>query len=688
MQIRKIAGLGLLLFFMSIGLQGFAQRLPDVESLLENNGIESTEDGYEDIVATLLDLAARPLNINSAGFDSLKMLYFLSDSQIDHLLAFRRQFGKFNHPSELMLVLGFGQQDVDNILPFIVCGESDERSVPTFYRRQRHEVIARAYTTLPRQEGYRFYSPQEFDTERDYEVKRRNRFQGPPVGTLLKYKFTRSDHLQAGISLANDPGEGYFTRHQPLGFDFLSVHFKIAGKGILHQFLLGDYRVQWGQGLVAWGGFTSGKSDMAASHEKAGKGFTPYTSTDENKYLRGLAVSLTPSERLFLDFFASFKKTDATLTAADTLAEEDYLSASLYESGYHRNANECDKKHRLKTWTSGISLQWHHPWYRITANALYYNFSPGLIPGKQAYQQLNEDGKNRLLLSLDYKINFRDFCFFGETAWGKDSDWATLNGLRYTKEWFSGSLLYRRYGERYRSYYASGFSEFGNTANEEGFYCGVELTFSEKFTCSLYGDCFRFFAPRYQATLPGTGWEVFGKAVYLHSIFQHTLRYKREVRPENGKQEAQAFRTKQEIRYQLDCMPTERWELRTRLSFSFYDKEEVSEQGVMAYQDIIYAALERKFKLQYRFAWFHTDSYNSRIYAYENNVLYGYSFPSFMGKGWRTYLNLNWRPIRHLTCYFKSGLTIYPGRESVSSGLTETEGNKRYDLTLQIRWTF
>ena len=124
------------------------------------------------------------------------------------------------------------------------------------------------------------------------------------------------------------------------------------------------------------------------------------------------------------------------------------------------------------------------------------------------------------------------------------------------------------------------------------------------------------------------------------------------------------------------------------MSFSFYDKEEVSEQGVMAYQDIIYAALERKFKLQYRLAWFHTDSYNSRIYAYENNVLYGYSFPSFMGKGWRTYLNLNWRPIRHLTCYFKSGLTIYPGRESISSGLTETEGNKRYDLTLQIRWTF
>ena len=90
--------------------------------------------------------------------------------------------------------------------------------------------------------------------------------------------------------------------------------------------------------------------------------------------------------------------------------------------------------------------------------------------------------------------------------------------------------------------------------------------------------------------------------------------------------------------------------------------------------------------MQYRAAWFRTDSYQSRIYAYENNVLYGYSFPAFMGKGFRTYLNLNWKPLKHLTCYLKTGFVIYPGRDSISSGVTKVEGNRLYDLTVQLRF--
>ena len=92
--------------------------------------------------------------------------------------------------------------------------------------------------------------------------------------------------------------------------------------------------------------------------------------------------------------------------------------------------------------------------------------------------------------------------------------------------------------------------------------------------------------------------------------------------------------------------------------------------------------------LKCNIAWFKTDSYQSRIYAYENNVLYGYSFPSFMGEGWRTYLNLSWKPLNGLTCYLKGGFTVYPDREVIGSGVTKVEGNKLYDLALQLRFTF
>ena len=129
-------------------------------------------------------------------------------------------------------------------------------------------------------------------------------------------------------------------------------------------------------------------------------------------------------------------------------------------------------------------------------------------------------------------------------------------------------------------------------------------------------------------------------------------------------------------------------ELRTRFSLSHYHKEQIKEKGFLVYQDLIYATRNSRFKMQYRLAWFKTDSYQSRIYAYENNVLYGYSFPSFMGEGWRTYLNLSWKPLNGLTCYLKGGFTVYPDREVIGSGVTKVEGNKLYDLALQLRFTF
>ena len=56
-----------------------AQTLPDIERLLETNDITPSEEGYEEIISTLVYLSTHPLDINTVGFDSLKMLYFLSE---------------------------------------------------------------------------------------------------------------------------------------------------------------------------------------------------------------------------------------------------------------------------------------------------------------------------------------------------------------------------------------------------------------------------------------------------------------------------------------------------------------------------------------------------------------------------------------------------------------------------------
>lgn len=674
-----------------IGATSAQEKVDDVEALLEANDILPTEDGYEEMVATLLQLQASPIDLNRAGFDTLKMLFFLSDSQIDNILHFRKKYVALAALEELLLVDGFSESDLANIRPFVYVGDTPtlmKQPSKNAHAKLSHEIIARGRISWPRQEGYKMYKQSDFKTQEQYEKKRNNRFKGIPLGTLVKYKTNLGKIAQAGVTLENDPGEPYFTRHQKYGFDFVSFHlFATPGKR-LSTIALGDFRMQWGQGLLMWSGFSAGKSGQALGCEKSARGIAPYTSTDENNYLRGIAVGASPIRNVTTELFLSYKKTDGSILETDSLTDDDMMTASLYQSGYHRNNNECEKKHTLKELTTGFSAHWNTPVIRWGVNAVYYDFSPPIDPGTKPYQQYNDNGENRFLTSIDYKTGWGNLYLFGETAYAANRGWATVNGLR-----FSGSgkvalcVLYRRYGKRYISHYASAFGEYSNTSNEEGVYIGADISPLRNLKISLYHDRFRFLAPRYNAFIPDHGHETMLTATFSHGRFGHSLRYKLEKKPEDIKEVTvgSTLRRREDFRYQFDFQVSPRWEFRTRCDASVYRKKDVKDNGYIISQDIIYTAPKSKFKGYLRCAYFNTDSYNAKVYSYENTVLYGYSFPAYYDRGWRTYVNLNWKPQSKITLYAKLGMTYYPGREFSGSSLTKVEGNKRFDATLQVR---
>lgn len=663
-----------------------AQEITDIEKLLQDNDVEASESYYEDIVATLLNLAAHPININSAPFDSLKMLFFLSDAQIDNLLEFREKHGAFMHPNEVLLVTGIGARDLENIKPFIRIGAYTPGA--TRFPRLHHEILARVKTTRPKQAGYKRYSRDAFLYEKDYLTKKRNRFQGPPASTLLKYKTNAGTRWQGGITLENDAGENYFTKKQKTGFDFLSAHLCFTPGKIIQRICIGDYKIQWGQGLIAWGGFSSSKPSASLSNEKSGNGIMPYFSTDENRFLRGGAISLQPSRDMTTEIFVSCKKTDGNLLDTDTLTPEALQTATLYETGYHRNTLELEKKHTLKEFTTGLSTRLNHRHFRAGVQVLHYNFSPALATGQAAYQQYNDPGRHRTLVSIDYKTGARHFFLFGETARSDNGSWATVNGLRYTG--FRPAalcILYRRYDKRFRSHYNSGFAEYSNTSNEEGVYVGVESTPFRNLKFNAYYDYFRFFAPRYQASLPGNGNEFAGELTYSQPRWECNFRFKHEGKPEDYKAEKliSVTRVKQEYRLQFIYTFPRHFKLQSRATHARYTKQEKKESGFLVYQDFAYTSLKENFKAQFRFAYFDTDGYNARIYAYEHNVLYGYSFPAYQDRGIRSYVNINWKPNRNITLYLKAGVTYYPDKTFISSSLSRIDDNKLFDLTFQIR---
>ena len=65
------------------------------------------------------------------------------------------------------------------------------------------------------------------------------------------------------------------------------------------------------------------------------------------------------------------------------------------------------------------------------------------------------------------------------------------------------------------------------------------------------------------------------------------------------------------------------------LNFHGLIKVADAENGFLIYTDVLYKPMFKAFSGNIRLQYFETDGYNSPLYAFESDVLYGYSIPVF-----------------------------------------------------------
>jgi hypothetical protein len=129
--------------------------------------------------------------------------------------------------------------------------------------------------------------------------------------------------------------------------------------------------------------------------------------------------------------------------------------------------------------------------------------------------------------------------------------------------------------------------------------------------------------------------------------------------------------------------------LRARAEAVWYDRDgDEAEQGFMVYTDFNYKPMLKRLSLNLRLQFFETDGFNSRIFAYENDVLYSFSIPPLSGKGFRWYTNINYDITRNISLWFRLARSYFPDQTSVGSGLDEIPFNHRTDYRAQIRFMF
>jgi hypothetical protein len=242
------------------------------------------------------------------------------------------------------------------------------------------------------------------------------------------------------------------------------------------------------------------------------------------------------------------------------------------------------------------------------------------------------------------------------------------------------TILHRYYSLWWDNTLGYAFSETSRLNDEHGIYVGLQIRTLPRWLFNIYGDFFYFAGPKYRINyFPSWGYDALAEAHYTHS---DRLLMNMRVRAR-----MKARKTQIDFRYQLRYSLS-RWQFRTELNTNAVgDSTRHWTFGASLSHDVSYT-FRVPLVLQARLQGFYVPTYDNRIYAYENDVLYAFSSNFVNGIGGRAYLNLRWRCTPWMSLYFRVSET---GRiKADGEGLKDNGGKVdwRTDLHLLMRFTF
>ncbi|HNZ42662.1 MAG TPA: helix-hairpin-helix domain-containing protein [Bacteroidales bacterium] len=681
------------------GLPAFCQEIePDstideqVQQQIENYSEQTeAEIDYVDMLADLEYFLKHPVNLNRADYEELTALKILNEIQINNLIDHIQKNGKLLSVYELQSVQGFDVDLISRLLPYITIGPENERQTFNFkdlLRYGKNDVFIRYQRGLEKSKGY-----EKSDTTEPHYL-------GSPDKLYVKYRYNYINKVLFGFTAEKDAGEQFFKGINKYGFDYYSGFVNVRNIGIIKSILVGDFNVQFGQGLTLWTGLSFGKGSEPVNIKKLGRGISPYSSSYESGFMRGTGFTIG-FKNFELSAFYSKKNIDASLNGSDTLDNDEFYITSITESGYHYTQSLADKKNTLNQQVYGGHLAYKTRKINIGVTAYGMHLAAELLKEQQPYNMFDFKGKNNFNIGIDYSYIFRNFNLFGETSYSRNKynpkgGWATINGLMVSLDrYVSLVVAYRHYQRNYQSMFASPFLESGNAYNESGFYTGLSIRPHYRVMINAYADFYSFPWLRYLVNSPSKGFDCNLQLQYKPTKkINIVLRYKYENKQTNSDDEDAAIDypvpyTRQNYRFQVTYPVSASLNMGNRVEVSRYKNHTADpEYGYMIYQDIRYKSNKFPLAASFRFALFDTKSYDTRMYAYENDVLYAYSIPSFYGKGIRYYLMLKYKLGRHIDIWLRFAQTFYNDRNVIGSGWDEINGNKKSEIKAQVRFKF
>lgn len=669
--------------FLLIGFAAKAQTQEDqlIKDLIESIAENLPEDyDLSELQDRLTYYRKHPINLNNTTAEELKTLVFLSPLQISNLFEHIRKNGKLIDLLELQSIPEFDIQTIQRLLPFATLEQSsivDRITAKNLLKFGNNDLILRYGRVIEKSKGYTDLPG--------------SKYLGTPDRYLFRYRYTYSNRVSASLVFEKDAGEHFFNGAKQKPFDFLSGHIAFLNTGRFKKIVLGDYTMQFGQALTLWSGFAFGKSPDVTGVVKRDVGLRPYTSANEFAFLRGAAMTVNIAKNIDFSPFVSHRKLDASMTTIDGVN----VVSTINETGLHRTQSEINNKNNLEQTVYGGVLQYRTSALNIGAVAYHTSFNRTFTEGSGLYRIHNFTGKELTNVGAHYSYTYKNFYFFGEFGKSLDAGLAYVNGaLVSLSSTVSAVLLHRNYQKNYHNFFNQATAEASEAFNEKGFYAGLNINPSKVWSIQVYGDYFKFPWLRFRVDAPSDGYEFLGQVTYSPTkTFRAILRYKTEVKQQNTSLTV-PFNYLDEVKRE-NYRAEVKWAVGK--SFGFQNRVEVvqfrkgdakAEFGYLAYQDVSYAPLSSRLSGNIRVAYFNTASYDSRIYAYEDDVLYNFTFGLYNGKGLRGYANLKYRLAKRVDLWGRYALYNYDNVETVGSGLDEINGKMKSEMRIQLRYQF
>ena len=647
-----------------------------LEDLSVNNDINNSVNflNWENELEELSNRLQEPVNLNSATREQLEQFPFLSDIQIEHLLAYIYIHGQMKTIYELQLVEEIDRQTIQYLLPF-VCIKAINNE-PAFRwktmlkdagRYGKNEVLTRLDIPFYKRKGYE------------------HTYLGPSVYNSVKYTFRYRDQLYAGGVAEKDAGEPFAALHNRYGYDYYSFYLLLQNCGRLKSLAVGNYRLSFGQGLVMSTDYLMGKTIYASSFNNRSAGIKRHSSTDEYNYFRGVATTVALTKRLSVSAFYSHRNMDGVVTDGEI--------TSVYKTGLHRSRKEADKKNLLTSQLTGGNVSYQQNHIRLGITGVYYVFNRLYEPELTGYSKYNIHGNHFYNLGIDYAYRWRRFSFQGETAIGKQG-WASLNRLQYSPvQDIQFMLIHRFYSYDYWAMYAHSFGEGSTVQNEQGYYVGLETTPFSHWRFFVSFDLFSFPWKKYRINKPSRGTDGLIQATFTprtNLSMYLKYRYKQKERDLTGSKGTLTLPIfHHQLRYRLNYSLNDVFSSRTTLDYNhFHSQDRAATKGYQVTQMISSQLPWTRLFADVQGSYFCTDDYDSRVYVSEKGLLYTFYTPSFQGRGFRCAVRLRYELNKHWLFITKFGETIYLNRNEIGSGNDLIYGNKKADIQMQLRIKF